>query len=385
MSWQNALRDPFRSSGAHIPDTSTNVSGLVKSEIHTVFTPRNVGAAVSNTHTAGFILSPAPFSLITPLAGTAADVTKVSDVNATGTGWIYGTPEPIPNLGAFAKNMARYRCVAMGVTIIYQGTELNRAGRFVAGLAPVQHGASSVAVSGTVLSKLSTIGDAGPVQDYTTVRNSLNDYAVSKVGDTEFNVCWKPNGVPTYQGQNTDGTETQMLPSVTVAGARVIESLHAGPAGDPCVAYGSNLLVVLIENDYVGTASTTGNQYTVDITVHWEVIPDTKYGVAYPLSPSLSNPQALTAALNDCSSWNTVAFKARPQTTKTQKRRMAPSNRRQPTDVISGAARTVPMPRVQSAPISKKRFAAEIAGVVTNMMGTGAVAAIKAAQGRPRA
>lgn len=206
----------------------------------------------------------------------------------------------VPNVGGFGDS-CKLRMTSCGVTVTYAGTELNRAGEFVSGNAQLEYPASGVATTGTQLSPLSTILGKQNVGYYgsATLRSYIKDYQETRVGDRTQTFYWLPNGVPSYfrTGSNTAYTG----PSTTTAGALVTNSIFASStnSGGPC--YGENALLVMISGDVTGAASITGNVYDVQVIAHWEVIPSNITAVTYDVSPSLSDPMALAAAMNACS------------------------------------------------------------------------------------
>jgi hypothetical protein len=61
---------------------------------------------------------------------------------------------------------------------------------------------------------------------------------------------------------------------------------------------GQSVLVILIEGDTVGSASTTGNTYAVTARWLWEVVPDQPQAIVSPLTPSPANAAMVDKALN---------------------------------------------------------------------------------------
>jgi hypothetical protein len=59
--------------------------------------------------------------------------------------------------------------------------------------------------------------------------------------------------------------------------------------------------MILISGDVSSAAGSTGNTYDVEVVTHWEIIPANITAVTFDIAPSLSDPMALSAAMNACS------------------------------------------------------------------------------------
>lgn len=294
-NWSGALRDPFRSHPVHIPDDQTMDSGLVTSRMLYQLNPFSL-SGTSSLHTGGFMLMPHPTWCVYSLYETSAGSQTLTDLNAAGTNY-NGTSGAVPNAaGIFPAGQAgRVRLVASGIRVTYEGSELNRSGRYFAGLCPISHSASSVAGTGTNLSALSTIC-GGPTSPINNMKQCMTNLISARVADGTFEVHWKPNGVPTYQG--VAAVAGAWLPYTTTSGAVQNSSVFNGPYGSNCNQAGQNALVFWVENDFVTAAAAFGNTYTVEIIWHWEAIPSSPWSVPYSLTPSMNNVQQLQQALN---------------------------------------------------------------------------------------
>lgn len=294
-SWSSLLRDPFHRDPCHIPDDATMDSGVVTSRQLYQLTPFLI-TGTANNHNGGFVLMPHPVFFLYSLYETSAGSLTLSDLNAAGTSY-NGTQGAVSNAAGIMPSglSGRVRMTAMGIRVTYEGTELNRAGRFFAGLCPVQFAASGVASTGTALSALSTICGSSS-STIASMKQCMTNMVSARVADGTFEAHWFPNGVPTYQSWAS--ASTGWLPLTTTAGAAVTPSALNAPPGLGGVQGGQNALVFFVENDYVASAAAFGNTYTVELVVHWEVIPSSPWSVPYSLSPSQFSSQQLQAALN---------------------------------------------------------------------------------------
>lgn len=299
--WSSTVNSPFSATPVRIPDTDTNVSGLVTTRYYTTFKPTAI-ATTASLHTGGFLIAPHPNFLYTAVQETAGGGLSMTDLNAAGSDAYIQVAAP--NASSISgQNMARVRCVSIGVRVTYEGTELNRAGRIVAGMFPNELPASSLSASGTKLSLLSTMAGTVPVS-YDLIKQSLQNLHVSRTTDSSVEVSWRPFGVPGYNGM--DNTGSYLLTSNTTAGAAVQDSLYACGLGSNGLNYGSGILAIFIENDNVSSAALFGNNYGVEVIAHWEVIPKNPYLVAYDLAPSPSDSLKLSTSMNAISFRPTV-------------------------------------------------------------------------------
>lgn len=293
--WSAVLRSPFTTTSCHIPDDQTMDAGVVSSKYFINFSPNTINGSSSSTHNSGLVLLPHPTFALYTLYETAAGSGILSDLNASGTAY-NGTSGGVPNLAAISPNGARIRCSGMGVRVTYEGTELNRSGRYFAGLCPIQGAAQTTTTTGTVLSPLSTI-----CQSYNSSLQNMKQCMVNmssaRVADGTFEYNWFPNGVPTFQATSSSGAGYN--PYSTPAGVSpVINSAFNSPYGTAGVQSGQNALVFFVENDTTSVLQSYGNTFSVEMIWHWEVIPVSPYSVAFDLTPSKSNYSALQAALN---------------------------------------------------------------------------------------
>lgn len=293
-SWASTLRNPFSSTSCHIPDDQTMDAGLVSSKMYLPFSPTAI-ALTSSTHNGGLLLLPHPSWAYYSLYETSAGSQTLTDLNIAGTAWI-GNNGGVSNVSALAPYGARVRCVSMGLRVTYEGTELQRGGRYFAGLCPIQYAANTVATTGTYLSPLSTVC-GGVTSGLTNMKQCMTNMATARVSDGTFEFTWFPNGTPTYQYKA--GSAGEWNPFTTSPGVGPIpNSAFNTPYGGPGVQTGQNAVVFFIENDNTAAAQLSGNSYSIEVVWHWEVIPASPASVAYDLTPSRSNFAALQTALN---------------------------------------------------------------------------------------
>lgn len=217
-------------------------------------------------------------------------------MNATGTNLAIGTGGAVPNAAALVPDGGRVRCVSMAMRVTYEGTELNRGGRYYAGLCPIQHPARTNPDTGVQLSALSTLcGTCNPYMG--AMKMCMTNMVTARVLDGVFECRWFPNGVPTYQSASMQSAEWPPISTTTPTYPAPVSAWNT-PYGGAGVQSGQNALVFMLENDVVASPAPTGNTYQIEVIWHWEVIPATPTFVAYDLTPSTSNYAALQTALN---------------------------------------------------------------------------------------
>lgn len=291
------LVDPFNSTASHIPDPDVTPSGLVTSRLLITGYP-GAQAGTSTLHSTALIMYPYPRNCIDFAAETTAGTGTLTGVNATGT--LNVQLNNAPNIGSFQAASCRVRCTGMGVRVVYQGTELNRAGRVFGGNLPANHAPFSVAGTGTVLDPFTTVTDNvnftnSLLRSYMSA--DLFETRVPGEGGVEFK--WKPACTPTYQTYMND-----FLPSIAASGSTpqtTTNSYYAAPGANGSQS-GQSVLVVGIDGDITGSATAGGNSYAFECIWHWEVVPDNDTVVAYDLSPSPAHAPTLDYCMNSLAS-----------------------------------------------------------------------------------
>lgn len=266
-----------------------------------------MSSAATTIHNGGCILFPHPsFSsawLYELSPGLLTDVTNTgwydSAYNAIGDLRNQGS---VPNIYAIAPDLqgARVRCTGMGIRVTYEGSELNRAGRFWAGLCPVNNSVFGLGTTGTAASGLSSIctSSLNALVPVGSLKGCMTNSKSSRVTDGTFEYNWLPNGVPSYQSV-ISRTNSSGMPGWTVsANVPSAQTVWGGPYGTASVQAGQNALAFWVEGDTTTAASTVGNTYAVELIWHWEIIPNSPLSVAYNLSLSSFQPASLASALN---------------------------------------------------------------------------------------
>lgn len=193
------LQQPFTAPPTHIPDQVVQESGLVTSRTYGVFTPSGLGGT-STTHNGGMLILPnANYAVIT-LAEVTVGAGTLSDTNLAGNALVGGVS--VPNFSSLFSQTnnagARIRPVSIGVRVTYEGTELNRSGRYYAGLCPVSGAAVSSSATPFPLSPLSTICSSS-ISTLSNLRNCMTELSTARVSDGTFEFHWLPVNVPSYQ------------------------------------------------------------------------------------------------------------------------------------------------------------------------------------------
>lgn len=298
--WLESVYTPFSCAPAHIPDERTSSSGLVTSRIlRNTSNVTSLSGSSATTHNFGFLVQPHLSAGVYDLWETTGGSGTLTDINAAGTSWVLQTNWA--NLDAVmgaAGNVAKYRSTAIGVRVTYLGTELQRAGRVVAGLLPIAAAASTVAATGTKLSSFSTSGLTYSAT-VATITKSLEYMSEARISDGVFEYHWVPSAMPSYQtAAGSTGTTTNLLTTTTSGGNSVVPSFFNGPAGGGNVEGGQYMLMLFVEGDTTATSTANTNAYDIEFIMHGEVIPQSVYSVAYNMSPSPYDVAELQASIN---------------------------------------------------------------------------------------
>jgi len=297
--WAASLADPFGAPASHIPDFETNASGVITSRLKFTHAPSALSTSTT-THVGGFVVYPGLHSHAVELVETSGGAGYIQDLGDTAGTSGLSNYHDIPNISGFG-NAVKLRMTSCGVKVTYSGTELSRGGEYFTGYLQTEYPASTVATTGTQLSPLSTLMGTSTTAKWTvaSLKANLKEYKVNRIGDETETFYWKPNGVPPYFRIATAGSYNAS--ATTTGGTTVVNSLFAATTNSGGLPYGSNCLVILITGDTTASASLVGNYYDVEVISHWEAIPTNLDGVVYDLSPSLSDPKALSDAMNVCS------------------------------------------------------------------------------------
>lgn len=311
VEYGRAVGDPFNMGGVHIPDMVTQPSGLVES-ISNFRQGFPAVAGTSTSHSGGMVIYPYPW--YSYLVETSAGTGTLTDLaNAAGTTSYAGQ---VPNAAAISPNMSHIRLVSAGIRFTFEGTELNRSGRFLAALLPIQDMDNVVPTTGTQLSCL------GPLVGTTTITatqiiNSAEKYTEGRVTDGTFEAHWLPRGPPHYQAFSknaatvitsatapfiADSTQglSDYTPGIVVSTPGYPGQANAWNSGgsDFGSETGQYALVVIFEGDTTASAVATSNTYAVSMVWRWEVIPRDPTAVAYQLTPSGCDLEELSHSLN---------------------------------------------------------------------------------------
>jgi len=297
-----SLVSPFDVAGAKWPDDTTSNSGTAVSRqyLRQTFTALT---ATSNTHAGGILMVPHPIIGAINLNETSAGNGILSDLNVLGTTY---SQVVIPNRAALLGGAdCTIRCTGMGIRVTYEGTELNRSGRIVAGMLSNSGIPGVLPATGTKYSFLSAVTDAGStaIQASTSlIRTSMTECTEARLSDGVFEAHWVPNGVPQYM---TDDTAVTLVaptygPSVagTAANATTVQGVRASP-GQQGFQAGQNSLCMFFEGDTTsGAAGNYSNVFDIDLVWHWEIVPGIPNSVPYDLGPSPYLPTELAMVIN---------------------------------------------------------------------------------------
>jgi len=171
-----------------------------------------------------------------------------------------------------------YRPTAMGVRVVYLGTELNRAGQVSAGLVQSSsaHAASAVTngVSGNPINiaygfTYNTLPNLGLREVQARFKRS----ALVRAADGAHEFHWIPMGTPKFQPIENSS-----------------DPVHVDEAVPS--------LIIAILGDHTEAPSLTGNTWQVEVRIHWEVIPGSSRVLVSTPTPSACDFSALQTSIN---------------------------------------------------------------------------------------
>lgn len=278
-----------------IPDEIVTKSGLVRAMFHGKYT-FNAHSGTAVTKAGGFSLWPDPNYFFVPMVQHIAGTDNFYDLSSDGTS--FNSQQAMPNFAAAVNSgPAKIRCVSLGGTITYMGTELQRSGRYVIGMVNNGKSASTVPSTGTYISALSTA-----VNSYqwstTQLENVMTRFEEHRITGDTIHFNWIPNKIPSYQSLDYTTASTEYPYTGSAGFSPIIDNYLAAPSGGCGCEAGLGALVVMIDGDTVATASAALNTYAITIESLWEIIPEAETAVTYSLAHSPANTAALDAAVN---------------------------------------------------------------------------------------
>lgn len=298
--WLASIMDPFDRPACHIPDDNTSESGVVKGwrRDETVITPGDiVTGPASISHNVGFVAFPFVDCGYNHLKETLPNSQKlfaVRDASAS------SGQMPVTNIASYGVLTAQTRVTAMGFRLTYTGAEVNRAGKYYAGLLPIM--TTAIGNTANVADPLSVFGLPVTTGDITGVTRtySIADIKTRMVHTTEGRVTdgvlhavWHPAQTPSYVLSRLGNA-----PNVTVPSGTNAVSMYANIGGQQGAQIGQYALIVLIVGDNTTAAQMTGNTYSIQFTQHVEVMPDNVQAVTYPVGPSTYDVNAMMGTIN---------------------------------------------------------------------------------------
>lgn len=287
---------PFHEDSQKWPDELTTTSTTFSSRAVVAYSPKRGDAVSGSTnHNGGIVMYPNPMFAFSQLFEGAAGSGNLSDLDFNGTTVDLA---PVPNLAAIQSMQGRIRCAGMACKVVYEGTELNRAGRYYAGHSQVMYTPTVIPITGTRLSAFSTwtsgntfFKNIGPLQQ------DLRNVTTSRIADGVFSAHWLPTRVPGYMAVPvTTPSLNRIAGSSPATGTPTVLNNIVGFEGQET---GQSALVIAIEGDLTPASSATGNTYSVELIWHWEFIPENLYASIVTLSPSPYHPMELAYVLNN--------------------------------------------------------------------------------------
>ncbi len=301
---------PFDAYDARWPDDTTALSGtaVTRTYLRTSFSPLDGGSAT--THAGGILMLPHPTISYCKLVSRATPYDSAANKGLTDIGNTAGTStsnwNAAQNLngligGATSADFARIRCVGMGIRVEYLGTELNRAGRFMAGNLLMAQQPTTFATTGTKYSALSSTGNGNADQYVTDIRQAMTSCVEARDPDGVLEAHWIPNGVPSYQLCAGQVAYTDTAFTTGAGGGRAgtdVQTYFTAGEGKFGVQGGQNALCWVFEGDVTTASQVASNDFGIEMIWHWEVIPNEPFSVVYALNPSPYVPEELAAVIN---------------------------------------------------------------------------------------
>jgi hypothetical protein len=291
-SWY--FKNPFDICGAKWPDALTSQSCTMTSRDRFILIPA-IAVGTSITHNSGLIIYPNP-DLGSFIISQLTVAPTLTDLNAAGTAFIQERQPP--NRNTLAGSNGLIRCTGLGLRVTYEGTELQRAGKYGAGIIKCDQTPNVIAGTGTLLDPMSTFtqGFANFVTPSDLLENATN-VSNARVEDGVFEAHWRPSKIPQYMALNSESASLSAVagvnppPNVSTPLNQII-----GLSGQEA---GQSALLFVIEGDTTPVASATGNPYSIDIIWHWEYIPNNPYTTIVDIGPSPYDPLLLARIINN--------------------------------------------------------------------------------------
>lgn len=295
LAIQRTIDDPFRSSGGKWPDERTAQSASFVSTLRTTIAPAMLGGLTGTNKSFAVIVPAVPNVPVFVAAQASASGDTIQDISLNGTSAVQ-TLTPT-NVNAINAVPAAIRCCGIGARLYSLAPNLQRGGRYFAGLGAADQSPITVPSTGTQLSPLSTFtqGNTFYVSCGDLV-DTLKQTTSEVVGDQVFEAHWKPAMVPEYSivGPTANSSTTITANPTGTTGAYT--ALNALPlsVGHP---QGQNYLVLGVHGDVTSSATATTNPYDLDIVWHWEYVPVTPRAQLLELTPSPCDSFALDRVL----------------------------------------------------------------------------------------
>jgi hypothetical protein len=304
-SYAMCVLRPFENPPKHIPDMSTQPAGLVPSYLNARYSFTSV-TGTSNSHAGGLVLYPYP--VYAGVQETSAGNAVLTDFpNSIGTLTNFNK---VPNSASMSPNLTDIRLVSCVVRVTYEGTELNRSGRYIAALLKINPSDSVVATTGNQLSCFGPLAAATSMST-TAILNGAYKYTTARIVDGTFEAHWEPNGAPRYQHYADTFSNVLSGTSLSTTGGDNVFGVQtsvAGTTGAPNAwnSAGTNMgaevgqyaLIVIFEGDTTTAASNVSNLFAFEVKWEWECVPRNPTAVSYTLEPSLADAVSLSRALN---------------------------------------------------------------------------------------
>lgn len=288
--WLDSIMDPWKHEPTGVPDQETQSTLKCVSRYTSLYQTVDTNGTPGVNHGLQIGIGPYASRVISGTGGVAnCDAISYRGydpaIGYTGNVTVVRLPNedtvfPQTTMGtANTSAQFQYRVTAMAARLSYDGTELQRSGRVMAGLVePLSKGTNDTIASSPCNPHNACFGyNVGtlPNQSTSDFRGRLRRIATLRNPDGSIEVRWIPSGVPSYAPVPYNGNGLA----------------HYYDMSGPCIFFG-------IAGDQTASAGAVGNTWMLDVIVHWEILPMSLYSHVIAPTPSPYDPTALAVCLN---------------------------------------------------------------------------------------
>jgi hypothetical protein len=295
--WFNLVRNPWEHESCSIPDEDTRLSHKYCSRSRAVVRTGTSGAVpVASTIPAVILdLIPTP-GVLNPTGADGIYVAHYPDENGLGANAVVDptgalansyslmtTTGSVPNFSAICPTLTdgsaagtyshHVRCTGIGVKITPTMPELSRGGSIQVGVLQLPE----ITTSAPTLNGLNLAFNQDSSVIMSAVRNRLHRFDVERMPDGSYEYRWIPRKIPKYH---------QLMDSSIGSSQNSFTSSEPGA-------------ILLMIQDNLAVAATTGFEYGVDVIWHWEVATTASNQMATRPTPSPYSARAMEYCINN--------------------------------------------------------------------------------------